>query len=294
MNIYRNKKVAILFMLPALVFVILFIYYPIIQNFIYSLYRWSSFSEVKVFVGFDYYKRLLSDPIFYIALKNNALYAIISIVFQVGVGMILAAVLEEKIMRRYQTFFRTVYFMPSVISITVVGLLFQLVYNPNIGLLNAFLKVVGLETLTHDWLGRSDTAMFAIIATSQWQYIGYIMLLFLVAIQKIPEELYESAMIDGANAIQKFIHVTIPQIKETILVTSIITIIGAFKVFDEVYVMTAGGPGRSTEVLASYMYRAGFRNDEMGYAATIATVIFLITFIVTLIQLKVSKEKNEA
>jgi len=101
-------------------------------------------------------------------------------------------------------------------------------------------------------------------------------------------------MIDGANAIQKFIHVTIPQIKETILVTSIITIIGAFKVFDEVYVMTAGGPGRSTEVLASYMYRAGFRNDEMGYAATIATVIFLITFIVTLIQLKVSKEKNEA
>jgi len=281
-------------MLPALVFVILFIYYPIIQNFIYSLYRWSSFSEVKVFVGFDYYKRLLSDPIFYIALKNNALYAIISIVFQVGVGMILAAVLEEKIMRRYQTFFRTVYFMPSVISITVVGLLFQLVYNPNIGLLNAFLKVVGLETLTHDWLGRSDTAMFAIIATSQWQYIGYIMLLFLVAIQKIPEELYESAMIDGANAIQKFIHVTIPQIKETILVTSIITIIGAFKVFDEVYVMTAGGPGRSTEVLASYMYRAGFRNDEMGYAATIATVIFLITFIVTLIQLKVSKEKNEA
>lgn len=239
MNMYRNKKVAILFMLPALAFVILFIYYPIIQNFIYSLFRWSSFSESKVFVGLDYYKRLFTDPIFYIALKNNALYAIFSIVFQVGIGMVLAAILEEKIMRRYQTFFRTVYFIPSVISITVVGLLFQLVYNPNIGLLNAFLKVIGLESLAHDWLGQSSTAMFAIIATSQWQYIGYIMLLFLVAIQKIPEELYESAMIDGASAFQKFIHVTIPQIKETILVSSIITIIGAFKVFDEVYVMTA-------------------------------------------------------
>lgn len=291
---YRNKKVAILFMLPALAFVILFIYYPIIQNFIYSLFRWSSFSEGKVFVGLDYYKRLFADPIFYIALKNNALYAIISIVFQVGIGMILAAVLEEKIMRRYQTFFRTVYFIPSVISITVVGLLFQLVYNPNIGLLNAFLKIIGFESLAYDWLGQSSTAMFAIIATSQWQYIGYIMLLFLVAIQKIPEELYESAMIDGASAFQKFIHVTVPQIKETILVSSIITVIGAFKVFDEVYVMTAGGPGRSTEVLASYLYRTGFRNDEMGYAATIATLIFLITFVVTLIQLKVSKEKSEA
>lgn len=290
---YRNKKAAILFMLPALVFVILFIYYPIIQNFIYSMFRWSSFSEEKVFVGLDYYKRLFADPIFYIALKNNILYAVISIVFQVGIGMILAAILEEKVMRKYQAFFRTVYFIPSVISITVVGLLFQLIYNPNIGLLNAFLKVIGLESLAHDWLGQSSTAMYAVIATSQWQYIGYIMLLFLVAIQKIPEELYESAMIDGASAFKKFIHITIPQIKETILVSSIITVIGAFKVFDEVYVMTAGGPGRSTEVLASYLYRTGFRNDEMGYAATIATLIFLITFVVTLIQLKVTKEKDE-
>lgn len=281
-------------MLPALAFVILFIYYPIIQNFFYSMFRWSSFSEEKIFVGLDYYKRLFADPIFYIALKNNVLYAIFSIVVQVGIGMILAAVLEEKVMRRYQTFFRTVYFIPSVISITVVGLLFQLVYNPNIGLLNAFLNAVGLESLTHDWLGQSSTAMFAIIATSQWQYVGYIMLLFLVAIQKIPEELYESAMIDGASAFQKFIHITIPQIRETILVSSIITVIGAFKVFDEVYVMTAGGPGRSTEVLASYLYRTGFRNDEMGYAATIATLIFLITFVVTLIQLIVTRRKDEA
>lgn len=293
MNMYRNKKVAILFMLPALAFVLLFVYYPIIQNFIYSLFRWSSFSKTKVFVGFDYYKRLFEDPVFYIALKNNALYAIFSIVFQVGLGMVLAAILEEKIMRRYQTFFRTVYFIPSVISITVVGLLFQLVYNPNIGLLNAFLRVVGLEALAHDWLGQSSTAMYAIIATSQWQYIGYIMLLFLVAIQKIPEELYESAMIDGASSFKKFIYITVPQIKETILVTSIITVVGAFKVFDEVYVMTAGGPGRSTEVLASYMYRAGFRNDEMGYAAAIASMIFVITFVVTLIQLRVSREKEE-
>lgn len=293
MNMYRNKKTALLFMLPALIFVILFIYYPMILNFFYSLFRWSSFSEEKIYVGFDYYKRLLSDPIFYIALKNNALYAGISIIFQVGLGMVLAAILEEKVFRRHQTFFRTIFFLPSVISITVVGLLFQLIYNPNIGLLNNFLNSIGLENLSHDWLGQSGTAMIAIIATSQWQYVGYIMLLFIVAIQKIPEELYESAIIDGANSFQKFIFVTVPQIKDTILVTSIITVIGGFKVFDEVYVMTAGGPGRSTEVLASYLYKVGFRNDEMGYAATIATVIFLITFMITLIQLKASQQNKE-
>lgn len=293
MSLYRNKKAALLFMLPALVFVVVFIYYPIVQNFFYSLFRWSAFSKVKVFVGFEYYKRLFKDPVFYIALKNNTLYALISIVFQVGVGLIIAALLEEKFMRKYQAFFRTTFFLPAVISITVVGLLWQLIYNPNMGLLNEALKAVGLDNLTHAWLGENKTAMFAVIATSQWQYTGYIMLLFLVAIQKIPEELYESAMIDGANRLNTFFYITIPQLKDTILLTTIITIIGGFKVFDEVYVMTAGGPGRSTEVLASYMYRAGFRNDEMGYATAIATVIFVITFITTLIQLKVTQGKNE-
>lgn len=290
---YRNKKIALFFMLPAVIFVALFIYYPIIQNFFYSLFRWSSFSTEKIFVGLDYYRRLFKDPVFYIALKNNTLYAVISIIIQVGLGVIIASILEEKVFRKYQGFFRTTFFIPAVISITVVGLLWQLIYNPNMGLLNALLQSIGLENLTRAWLGDAKTAIFAVIATSQWQYTGYIMLLFLIAIQKIPEELYESAMLDGANAFTKFIYITIPQVSDTILVSTIITLIGGFKVFDEVYVMTAGGPGRATEVLASYLYRAGFRNDEMGYAATIATVIFVITFVTTLIQLKVSKSTTE-
>lgn len=293
MNMYRNKKIAVFFMLPAVIFVVLFIYYPIIQNFFYSLFRWNSFSPDRVFVGLDYYRRLFKDPVFYIALKNNALYAFISIIVQVGLGLVLAAILEEKAFRKYQTFFRTTFFLPAVISITVVGLLWQLIYNPNIGLLNAALKAIGLENLTRAWLGDSKTAMLSVIATSQWQYTGYIMILFLIAIQKIPEELYESAMLDGANAFSKFFYITVPQVADTIVVSMIITMIGGFKVFDEVYVMTAGGPGRSTEVLASYLYRSGFRNDEMGYAATIATIIFAITFVTTLIQLKASKANKE-
>ncbi len=293
MNLYSNKKIAFIFLVPAMMFLIVFVYYPIIQNVYLSLFRWNAFDSNKVFVGLEYYSGLLKDPIFYQALKNNALYAGISLVFQVGLGLILAAVLESKIFRRFQGFFRTVYFMPSVISITVVGMLFRLLYNENIGLLNQGLKAVGLGNIAQDWLGQSSTAMLSVIATSQWQYTGYIMLLFIVAIQKIPNGLYESADIDGANSLQKFFHITIPQVKNTILVAMIITIIGGFKVFDEIYVMTAGGPGRSTEVLASFLYRAGFRNDQMGLASAIATVIFVITFTITIIQLIASKTDGD-
>ncbi len=293
MNLYNNKKIAFVFLVPAMIFLIVFVYYPIIQNVYLSMFRWNAFDSQKVFVGFDYYKKLFKDPIFYLALKNNALYAGVSLVFQVGLGLILAAILESNIFRRFQGFFRTIYFMPSVISITVVGMLFRLLYNENIGLLNQGLKAIGLSNLAQDWLGQSSTAMLSVIATSQWQYTGYIMLLFIVAIQKIPNGLYESADIDGANAIQKFIHITIPQVKNTILVAMIITIIGGFKVFDEIYVMTAGGPGRSTEVLASFLYRAGFRNDQMGLASAIATIIFVITFTITIIQLIASKTDGD-
>lgn len=289
MGLYKNKKIIILYLFPAMVLILLFIYYPIFQNFAYSLFRWSAFSPKKVFVGLANYKRLIHDPIFTIAIKNNTLYALISVICQCGIGLILAAILEEKFVRRFQPLFRTIYFLPAVISMTVIGLLWQLVYNPNIGIVNALLNALGLSKFNHVWLGESQTAIYAVIFVSQWQYVGYIMLLYLVAIQKIPQELYESAMIDGANRVRCFFHITIPQIKEMILVTTVITVIGSFKLFDEIYVMTAGGPGRSTEVLASYMYRAAFRNDEMGYAAAFATVIFIVTFLLTLVQLKLSR-----
>lgn len=293
MNLYRNRRSALLYILPALLFVLVFIFLPILLNVFYSLYRWNAFSTESVFVGLDYYTRLLKDPVFYTALKNNSLYAMISLIFQVGGGLIVAAILEEKFMRRWQPFFRTVFFIPSVMSLAVVGLLWQLLYNPDIGLINGALRAVGLPDLAHVWLGDSKTAIYAVIAVSQWQFTGYIAMLFLIAMHKIPRELYEASMIDGANRIRTFFHVTIPQIKEMILVATTITVIGAFKVFDEVYIMTFGGPGRSTEVLGTMLYRAAFRNDEMGYASAIATVIFVITFALSLLQIKVSRTGQE-
>lgn len=290
---FQNRQTAILYILPALLLILSFVFLPIILNLYNSLFRWNSFDAGRTFVGFEYYGRLFKDPVFYTALKNNSLYAIISLIFQVGGGLILAAILEDKLIRRFQPFFRTIFFIPSVISIAVVGLLWQLLYNPEVGLVNGLLNAIGQSEWAHSWLGDSKTAIYAVVAVSQWQYTGYMTMLFLIAMQKIPAEYYEAAMIDGASKVKTFFHVTLPQIKEMTLVGTVITVIGAFKVFDEVYVMTFGGPGRSTEVLGTMLYRAAFRNDEMGYASTIGTIIFVITLTLSLIQMKLGKSGQE-
>jgi len=286
----RHKKTTIFFYtFPAIILVVGFIYIPIFQNFYFSLFRWSAFSIEKIYVGFSYYTRLFNDATFYIALRNNFIYAVISLIIQVGLGLVIAAILEEKFVRKLQPFFRTVFFLPSILSLAVVGLLWTFIYNPHIGILNAALKALGLGQFAYAWLGDTKTAIYAVVAVSQWQYTGYIVMLFLVAIQKIPPEYYEAAMLDGANRIKIFFYITIPQVKAMILVTSTITIIGAFTVFDEVYVMTAGGPGRSTEVLATYLYRSAFRNDEMGLAAALGCIIFVATFVLSVFQIKLFK-----
>lgn len=285
---YKNKKSIWLFILPGLLLMILFVFFPLLLNVYYSLCRWSAFSADKVFVGLDNYIRLLKDPLIWHAFGNNVMYAVVSVLCQCGLGLVLAAILEYGKMRKYQAFFRTAYFIPSIISITVIGLLWTFIYSPQIGVVNPLLEALGLGNLASDWLGSSETAMGSVIFVSQWQNIGYIMLLFIVAIQKIDDSIYEAARIDGANAIQNFFYIVVPLVKDTILVTSVITIIGAFRVFSEIYVMTGGGPGHTTETLASYMYRAGFRNDEMGYSASIAGFIFLILLVLTTIQMKLS------
>jgi len=286
--LYVKKRTILLYMLPALILLTAFVFLPIVLNFIYALFRWSSFSTQWDFVGLANFARLLSDETVWVAFKNNLWYAVLSLIFQVGGSMLIAALLEEKWMRRSQPFFRTVYFLPSMISLTVVGILWQTIYSPVFGIVNPLLEKLGLGMLATDWLGNTRTAIFAVIAVSQWQYFGYTMVLFLVAMQGVPGDLYESAIIDGAGPFQRFIHITIPNIKEIILINCMTTIIGAFQVFDEIYIMTGGGPGRSSEVLGSYLFRTGFRNDEMGYASAIATMVFFVTFVFSVIQMRIS------
>ena len=284
--IYNNKKIFIIFVLPAVVLVSILVFFPVLLNVYYSFFRWTAYSKSMKFVGIQYYVKLFQDERVAKAIFNNVLYAIISLIFQAGFGLIIAHVLVTFANKRYSAVTRVIIFVPAVISITAIGLLWVIAYNPSIGFVNSFLEITGLSGLTHDWLGDRKTAMIAIIMVSQWQYMGEMIMLYTVGLQNVPVEIYESAKIDGAKNHQTFFNITIPMIKSTILMNTMVTIIGAFMVFDEVYVMTSGGPGNATETLAVLMYKTGFRKDNMGYASTIGVFLFIITFIFSLIELR--------
>ena len=281
----------LLWVAPAVVLLVVFVYFPVVDNLRLSLFRWNAFSPKEVWIGLDNYRALGADPVFWSSLFNNIAYAVVSVIFQVGGGLVLAAVLEELIRGRWKGFFRTVYFIPAVLSLTITGLLFQFMYNPQIGLVNGLLGSLGLDAWKHSWLGESATAIWAIIAMSQWQSIGYVMVLFIVAMQRIPRELYEAAYLDGASRVQAFRRITVPLVREMTLLAMIITVSGAFLVFNEVQVMTAGGPNNSSHTLGTWLYKSAFFNDQMGYAAAIAVVIFVITLAAAIIQLFLGRGK---
>lgn len=278
--------------IPALVLLAVFVYLPLVQNLAFSTQEWDIYSGASEFVGLRNYEKLFADAVFWTSLGNNALYALLSIVFQVGAALVLAAMIESLRSIRWRKALRAVYFVPSAISLTVAGLLFYFIYEPQLGLLNNLLSTIGLGELGQPWLGQESTAMVAIIAMSQWQGFGYSTLLFAVAIQRIPRELYEAASLDGIGPLRRFFHVTVPLVREMTGLMMIVTISGAFQVFNEVMVMTSGGPNNSTQVLATWLYRSGFVRNDFGYAAAIATVIFVVTLIVALAQLWYTRRRR--
>lgn len=286
MNRRGSKKTAFIYLAPAMIVILVFLYLPIILNFMNSLYEWGAVSKDVTWIGIENYKELLQDETIRIAIKNNLIFMIMSIVCQIGVSLVIAAVLENKFMRRWQSIFRTIYFIPSLLMITVTGITFKMLYSPTIGLINPLLELFGIDTSNIDILGNPESAIFGVAGASQWQFIGYTVVLFIVAMQNISDDIYEAAEIDGASGIQRFFRITVPLLKDTILINMIIVVTGAFRVYDEVYVMTNGGPGRSTQTLATYLYQVGFENDRMGYASAIAFFVFIITFILGLFQMK--------
>lgn len=286
----RTKKTTpYLYMLPGLIMVLIFVYIPVITNAVYSFYRLSSYSSKSIFVGLDNYRRLFTSDVFPIMLKNNVMYCIISLVVQVGFGTVIALLLESRFTGRFRNVYRNIYYIPALVSLTAVGLLFTFVYEPNLGLINSALKAIGLGDWTQSWLGNSRLAIYCIIAMSQWQFTGYITMLMVVAIQNISQDYMEAAAIDGANGIKRAVSIILPLAKEQLLVCSIITIIGAFKLFTEVYSTTSGGPGNSSQVLGIFLYQNAFLHDDLGMAAATGVFIFVITVTISIIQMKVTK-----
>lgn len=287
----RTKKTTpYLYMLPGCAMVLVFVYIPVIANCVYSFFRLSSYSAGMKFVGLDNYIRFFHNESLGIMLRNNLLYCVISLIVQVGFGTVIALLLESKLASsRFRNAFRNIWYIPALISLTAVGLMFTFIYEPNLGLLNSAFKALGLTSMTQSWLGDSKIAIYCIIAMSQWQYTGYITLLMVVAFQNVSPDYIEAASIDGAGPVRRAISVVLPLAKEQLLVCSIITVIGAFKLFTEVYSTTAGGPGNSTQVLGLFLYQNAFLHDDLGMAAVTGVFIFVITMVLSVIQLKVSR-----
>jgi raffinose/stachyose/melibiose transport system permease protein len=292
MTAVLNRWRTLVWVAPAVALLLVFVYYPIVENVRLSFFSWNAFSPSPIFVGLDNYTTAFDDPVFWRALLNNTFYAVASLIVQVAFALVLAAILEEFVHQRLRGFLRTIYFIPATISITVSGILFSFLYNPQFGLVNRALGAIGLSSWEHAWLGEKSTAIWSIIAMSQWQSIGYTAVLFVVAIQRIPREFYEAVRVDGAGPARTFFTITVPMVREMTTLLVILTVSGAFLVFNEVMVMTAGGPDNSSQVLNTWLYRNAFFEDDMGYAATIATVIFVITFVVAVVQLAVTKRRR--
>jgi multiple sugar transport system permease protein len=280
------------FVSPALLLIGVFFVLPVLAALVLSftdfdLYALGDFANAR-FVGFANYSALVHNPVFWLALKNTFYFALVAGPLTVAVSLG-AALLVNAPLVRMRGLFRTVYFTPFVTTLVAVAIVWRYLYHPQYGLLNHVLGWFGIDPI--NWLGDPNWSMPAIILLATWKNFGYNMLILIAGLQSIPEELYEAARLDGAGAIRRFRHVTLPMLGPTMLFVAVITMIGYFQVFTEPYVMTAGGPLKSTETVVLLMYEEGFRWWRMGVAASYAFALFLIILVGTLIQARLQRVK---
>ncbi len=269
-----------LFLLPALVIYCAFVVYPMLYSFAISLTSWDGLAPVKVFVGLANYRRILRDPIAQLAIENNLIWTAATLIIPTTLGLLLAVALNQRLAGT--TIFRSIFYAPGILPLVAVASIWGWMYNPQYGAVNALLGALGLHGLEHGWLADFNTALPATIVTAIWHSVGFPMLLYLAGLQGIPEEQYEAARIDGANALQRFRYVTLPGLHETHVVVITLAIIGSFKVFDIIYAMTYGGPGQATQVLATWMYFNTFQYYHAGYGSALAWTIAIVSLVVTI------------
>ena len=277
----QQNFAGVLFILPALLGTIVFIIIPIICSFGLSFAKWDLLNPIQ-YVGLENYKVVLTEPVFVKIIINTFVYAIATSIFGVIIPLILACIINTKI--KGADFFKTAYFLPFVTPMIVIGIIWEWIFDPNIGCLNHFLH------LHINWLYDTNFAMPALIIVSVWKLIGYNMILFLTGLSTINQELLEASKIDGANAYNTFKNITIPLLSPTIFFVTIITAITSFQVLDLIYVMTQGGPLDSTNVLVYAIYKNAFEYFNVGKASALAYVLFAIIFILTLIQWKLKSK----
>lgn len=282
---YKLKWLYLIFLVGPFGMYCVFALYPIVDTFWVSLHRWSGLTPTMEFVGLSNYWELFGRRSFQVSLLNNIKWAIAMVVFPGGLGLLLAVVFDSPRVIGGKLL-RVMVYIPMILSFVVLGLMWMLIYNPVVGLLNFVLEWMGLGFWKRMWLGDPGTALYALMFTSGWQYTGFCMLLFHAGLRQIPIELYEAAVIDGANAWSKFRYITLPSLREIGTIVVVLAVIQGVRIFDIVLVMTTGGPYEATSVLGFLMYKETFWHYRMGYGSAIAVTLFFILFGFALIYLR--------
>jgi multiple sugar transport system permease protein/alpha-1,4-digalacturonate transport system permease protein len=285
----RNALVGWSFILPNFIGFAVLTLVPMGAAFVIAFMEWDSYSPPE-WVGVDNFERMLRDQSFWIALGNTAYYAAGHIPLTMLAALGLALLLNKRI--RGLGFFRTTMFFPYITSLVAVAVVWNMLFNPTMGPINQFLEWIGVQD-PPGWTTTSAWSMPAVIITSVWRDMGYYMVLYLAGLQAIPQEYYEAAHVDGANAWQRFWNITIPSLRPTTFFVLIMVTIASFKVFDLIVVMTDGGPGRSTLVLSQLIYREGIKENRFGYSSAISLVLFLIVLVFTVVQFRIQKRKED-
>ena len=284
----RITGTAIGFLAPSILHLTVFIFTPIIFAAYLSVHRWDVVIPDKPFLGLGNFQEMLADPSFWNALKNTLLYTL-NVPLAMAISLTVAMMMNRRL--RGVAFLRALYFLPSVTSFVAIALVWMWIYHPTFGVANFVLGAVGLSPL--QWLNSTSTAMISVIMFSIWLSLGYQMVIFLAGLQGIPEELYDAARIDGANSWQRFRRVTLPMLKPTTFFILVTSFISSFQVFTSIYVMTAGGPVRSTDVIVYHIYQAAWEQLRMGYASAMAWVLFVIIMIATWLQFRLIGAKAD-
>jgi multiple sugar transport system permease protein len=277
----------LLFLAPFLILFAVFLLYPIGYGFYISLTKWDLLTPPK-YVGLDNYRHLLHDLLFRKSLHNTLFFVALNVPLSIVIPLLLAVLVDAPILGR--TFFRSAFTTPLMMSVTTVSLLWVWFLNPTFGLINRYLDLLGLPK--QYWLTQTPWSLVAIVVATVWWQTGFNMVLFLAGLQDIPEDLYDAAKVDGAGPWSLFWNITLPGLRATLLFVTATTIIGSFRVFGQVYVMTNGGPGDASRTLVYHIYQTGFQNFRMGGASAVAWALFLIVAVFTLVQFRLLREKD--
>ena len=286
----NTRRVAALFLAPVTILMVVYVFYPIVDTFITSGYQWNGISANKTFIGLQNWIKLVQDVKFWTAFKNNVIIMVLSIVIQIPLGLALATFLDFG--GKKLTVFKVIWFIPLLMSSVAIGFLFTYALATNGGIVSTISGWFGGGNI--DLLGNPKTALLTVIAVICWQFTPFYMVYFMAAFTNIPYDVFEAARIDGATRGQYFWRIALPLLVPSMKSAAILSMVGSLKYFDLIYVMTGGGPGTSTELMATYMYKESFSNFNMGYGSAIAGGMFILISLIALITMKLINGKKEA